>query len=90
MSGEFSFKKTCHFVSIVEICVNFQSHFIFALHYIILPMSQVTEDVPESLLDKTVAFLSAEKPERQRWKTVSVLGATKISKQNGTKLEYKP
>lgn len=70
MSGEFSFEKTCHFVSIVGICVNFQSHFIFSLHYIILPMSQVTEDVPENLLDKTVVFLSADKPERQRWKTV--------------------
>lgn len=79
MPGVFSFEKTCHFVSIVGICVNFWSHFIFALHYIILLMSQATEDVPENLLDKTVPFLSADKPERQRWKTVNVLGATKTS-----------
>lgn len=79
MSVEFSIEKTCHFVSIVGICVNFWSHFIFALHYIILLVSQVTEDVPENLLDKTSPFPSADKHERQREKIVNVLGAAKIS-----------
>lgn len=86
MSAEFFFKKTCQFVSIAGICVNFWSHFIFALHYIILLMSQATEDIPENLLDKTATFPSADKPERQTWKTVNVLTVPKISYWNKTKL----
>lgn len=41
-------------------------------------MSQITEDVPENLLDKTAPFPSADKHERQGGKIVNVLGAAKI------------
>lgn len=86
MSAEFFFEETCQLVSIAGIYVNFWSHFIFALHYITLLMSQATEDIPENLLDKTATFPSADEPERQMWKTVSVLTAPKISNGNETKL----
>lgn len=79
MSAAFFFEETCHFVSIVGICVNFCSHFLFALHYIIFLMSQATEDVPENLLDETGPFPRTDEPDRQRWNTVTALGATKIS-----------
>lgn len=61
---QFSFEKTCHFMSIVQIYVNLWCHCIFfALNH--FAHIQVAEDVPENLLDKTVLFPSVEKPERQ-------------------------
>lgn len=64
---QFPFEENCHFVSIVGICVNFWNQFIFALQYIILLMSQTTEDVPKNVLNMTVPFSRAGEHERQRW-----------------------